>query len=60
LFYSLLIEKGENVKKSIKFLTNAKNKKVMTDDVAYLERLASLYCKNNQKPKALDCLNELV
>lgn len=60
LFNSVLIEKGENIKKSIKFLTAAKNKKNITDDIGYLERLASLYCQNNQKAKALDCLNELI
>lgn len=60
LFNALLIEKATNVKKSIKFLTAAKNRKNILDDVAYNERLASLYCQNNQKPKALDCLNELI
>ena len=60
LFNSLLIEKAENIKKSIKFLTQAKNRKNIIDDVRYNERLASLYCKNNQKAKALDCLNELI
>lgn len=60
LFNSLLIEKGENIKKSIKFLTNAKNTKKIIDDIRYNERLASLYCQNNQKPKAIECLNELI
>lgn len=60
LFNSLLIEKAENVKKAIKFLTSAKNRKCIIDDVRYNERLASLYCQNNQKPKAIECLNELI
>ena len=60
LFNSLLIEKAESVKKSIKFLTSAKNRKSIIDDVRYNERLSSLYCQNNQKPKAIECLNELL
>lgn len=60
LFNSLLIEKGESVKKSIKFLTNNTNRKNIIDDVRYNERLANLYCQNNQKPKAVECLNEVI
>ena len=60
LFNSLLIEKAENIKKSIKFLTNAKNRKNIIDDIRYNERLASLYCQNNQKPKAIECLEEVL
>jgi hypothetical protein len=44
LFNSKLIEKAQNVKKAIKFLTAAKNRKNILDDVAYNERLAGLYC----------------
>ena len=60
LFNSLLIEKGESVKKSIKFLTNSTNRKRIIDDIRYNSRLSSLYCQNNQKPKAIECLNELI
>ena len=60
LFNSLLIEKAESVKKAIKFLTNSKNRKRIIDDIRYNERLAALYCQNNQKPKAIECLNEVI
>ena len=43
LFNSLIIEKGDSVKKAIKFLTNAKNRKNIIDDVRYHERLSELY-----------------
>lgn len=60
LFNSLLLEKGESVKKAIKFLTAAKNRKNIIDDIRYNERLASLYMQNNQKGKAIDCYNDLI
>jgi len=44
LFNARLIEKAANVKKAIKFLTSAKNRKNILDDVAYNKRLAGLYC----------------
>jgi len=47
LFNAKLIEKAQNVKKAIKFMTAAKNRKNILDDVAYNEHLARLYCSNN-------------
>jgi hypothetical protein len=47
VFNSILIEKGDSVKKSIKFLTNNKNRKRIIDDIRYNERLADLYMQNN-------------
>jgi tetratricopeptide (TPR) repeat protein len=60
VFNSMIIEKGDSVKKSIKFLTNNKNRKRIIDDIRYNERLADLYAQNNQKPKSIECLNEII
>ena len=58
MFNIELVEKLEGSKKAIKFLN--KKKKDILDDIRCNETLASLYVRNNQKPKAIDCLNEVL
>ena len=53
-----IIEKKETVKAAIKFLQ--KKKKDILDEVRYLEKIAPLYYRNNQKGKAIESMNEVL
>ena len=56
---NILIEMGEN-KKAIKFMTKKTTEKAIMDDVRKNEILVKLYLQNNQKTKAIECLEHLL
>jgi hypothetical protein len=56
---TILMEMGD-VKKAIKFMTKKTTEKAIMDDVHKNEILAKLFLKNNQKPKAIECLETLL
>ena len=56
---NILIEMGD-IKKAIKFMTKKTTEKAIMDDVRKNELLAHLYMQNNQRPKAIECLEQLL
>lgn len=56
---NILVEMGEN-KKAIKFITKKTSEKAIMDDVRKNEILANLYLQNNQRSKAIECLETLL
>jgi tetratricopeptide (TPR) repeat protein len=60
LFKALVLEKKGDNKKAIKFLTKKTTDKIVCDEIRKNEVLSRLYLNNNQKQKAIDCLEILV
>ena len=58
LFKARILEDKGSYKLAIKYIT--KNRQYLTDDCRRNEALARLYEKNNQKPKAINHLEELL